>query len=333
MFLISVGIRKEHLRFRQHLPTEMAHYATDCWDAEIFTSYGWLECVGIADRSCFDLNAHAEATNTDLAYKQMLEKPIECEVLFLTKPSGITVMKAFKKDGKLVKEWIEALPQDQLSALDKTVSSTGSMDVEIDGKTFTLLKEQLIFDRKVEKTTCRSFTPGVIEPSFGMDRIFFSMMEHSYFSRPSEADKTDDKQTRGVLSFAAKIAPYKVSILPLDQRIGRDEKYMTLTSTLRAELSSLGISYTIDESSTTIGKRYSRNDELGSPFALTLDFETLQDSTATLRVRDEMDQVRLPLAGLASVIRDLCAGEITWAATMARFPHRRSGEEAFTDPK
>merc|ERR1719272_805073 len=80
LFLLDVGICKEHLRFRQHLPTEMAHYAADCWDAEIFTSYGWLECVGIADRSCFDLNAHADATGTDLNYKQQLETPIEVEV-------------------------------------------------------------------------------------------------------------------------------------------------------------------------------------------------------------------------------------------------------------
>eukprot|EP00435_Cladocopium_sp_Y103_P011787 s2550_g3.t1 len=61
---------KEYIRFRQHLPTEMAHYACDCWDAEIFGSYGWLECVGIADRSAFDLTAHANAAKCDLQYKE-----------------------------------------------------------------------------------------------------------------------------------------------------------------------------------------------------------------------------------------------------------------------
>jgi len=330
MFLLSVGITKEHMRFRQHLPTEMAHYASDCWDMEIFTSYGWLECIGIADRSCFDLNAHAEATKTDLSYKQQLETPIEKEMLSLTKASGIVVMKAFKKDGKMVKEWIEALPQEQLAALDKDVAANGSKDVEIGDKSFSLLKEQLTFERKVEKTTVRSFTPGVIEPSFGIDRIFFSMMEHSYFARAK--DESDDKQTRGVLSFAAKIAPYKLSILPLDQRITRDEKCAVLLSSLRQELSSLGLSYMMDESSVTIGRRYARNDELGVPFAVTLDFETLEDGTATLRERDAMDQVRLPLSVLANLVRDLCAGETTWAATMAKFPHRRSGEAEFTKP-
>jgi glycyl-tRNA synthetase len=331
MFLTSVGIREEHLRFRQHLPTEMAHYAKDCWDAEIFTSYGWLECVGIADRSCFDLNAHAEATRTDLQYKEQLEKPIETEVLALTKQSGITVMKAFKKDGKMVKEWIEALPQEQLCALDKETSEKGSKEVEVDGRPFTLLKEQLQFEKKVEKTTIRSYTPGVIEPSFGIDRIFFSVMEHSYFSRPKE-ENSEDKQTRGVLSFAASIAPYKLSILPLDQRISRDERYLGLLSAVRKELSTLGLAYTMDESSATIGKRYSRNDELGIPYAVTFDFQTLDDKTVTLRVRDAMDQIRVPLDDLVSMIRDLCSGEITWEETMPRYPHRRTGEENFTNP-
>jgi len=332
LFLLHVGIRKEHLRFRQHLPTEMAHYAADCWDAEIFTSYGWLECVGIADRSCFDLNAHAEATRSDLNYKETLEKPIETEVVAITKASGIVVMKAFKKDGKMVKDWIEALPQEQLCALEKEITASGSKEVEVQEKPFTLLKEHLTFERKIEKTTVRSFTPGVIEPSFGIDRIFFSILEHNYFARPS-GDVSEDKQTRGVLSFAASISPYKLSLLPLDQRISKHEKYQELCGGLRKELSSLGMSYTIDESSVTIGRRYSRNDELGIPFALTLDFQTIEDSTATLRVRDAMDQLRLPLTDVPALIRDLCAGEATWDATMARYPHRKSGESEFTNPK
>lgn len=61
-FLIRIGINSKKLRFRQHLSQEMAHYATDCWDAECLTSYGWIECVGCADRSAFDLSQHSKAT-------------------------------------------------------------------------------------------------------------------------------------------------------------------------------------------------------------------------------------------------------------------------------
>lgn len=58
LFLTHLGIDRDRLRFRQHLQNEMAHYAADCWDAEIECSYGWIECVGIADRSAYDLRAH-----------------------------------------------------------------------------------------------------------------------------------------------------------------------------------------------------------------------------------------------------------------------------------
>ena len=59
LFLKELGIDPEKVRFRQHMPNEMAHYAADCWDAELFTSYGWMECVGCADRSAYDLTVHS----------------------------------------------------------------------------------------------------------------------------------------------------------------------------------------------------------------------------------------------------------------------------------
>ena len=62
MFLIQIGVDPKRLRFRQHMDNEMAHYACDCWDAELLTSYGWVECVGCADRSAFDLQCHTKAT-------------------------------------------------------------------------------------------------------------------------------------------------------------------------------------------------------------------------------------------------------------------------------
>jgi glycyl-tRNA synthetase len=65
-FLVSVGIHPDGIRFRQHRSDEMAHYADDCWDAEVETSYGWIEIAGHADRSCFDLSRHAKRTKTDL---------------------------------------------------------------------------------------------------------------------------------------------------------------------------------------------------------------------------------------------------------------------------
>jgi len=80
LFLVTIGIKEENLRFRQHLPNEMAHYASDCWDAEIKCSYGWIECVGNADRSCFDLTVHSKASGkTMTAFVNFPDGPKEEE--------------------------------------------------------------------------------------------------------------------------------------------------------------------------------------------------------------------------------------------------------------
>jgi len=330
MFLVSVGVDKDFIRFRQHLPTEMAHYAADCWDAEIFGSYGWLECVGIADRAAFDLNAHAKAAKCDLQYKETLEKPVQREVLVLTKASGVAIMKAFKKEGKMVKEWFETLPQEELECIDKNIKK-GPVEVEVDGSKYTVTPELLVLERKMEKQTVNAFTPGVIEPSFGIDRIFASLMDHIYYARPKD-DSDEGKQVRGVLAFAASSAPYKCCVLPLDQRISRDDRYISYFSGFRNELSALGLSYTSDESGATIGRRYSRNDELGIPYAVTFDFDTMQDKTVTMRERDTMWQIRLPLDSVAELLRNLCAGEDSWEAAFKRYPHKKTSGEEWAAP-
>lgn len=77
MFLVHIGVDPNRLRFRQHMSNEMAHYACDCWDAECQTSYGWIECVGCADRSCYDLNQHAKSTGTRLVAEKPLNEPVD----------------------------------------------------------------------------------------------------------------------------------------------------------------------------------------------------------------------------------------------------------------
>mmetsp|Transcript_42529 Transcript_42529/g.95456 ORF Transcript_42529/g.95456 Transcript_42529/m.95456 type:complete len:694 (+) Transcript_42529:18-2099(+) len=323
LFLTGLGVKSAHCRFRQHLPTEMAHYATDCWDAEIETCYGWLECVGIADRACFDLTAHAKAAKVDLAFRETLEKPIEMEVLRLTKDAGIKVMKTFGKNGRPIKEWLEKLPQDELKSLIDEVTARGkaTRTVELpDGKAedCAFLSEHVVCETKKEKQSTTTFTPGVVEPSFGIDRILFSVLEHTYYARPKEAN--DEKQTRGVLRFPSAIAPYKLTILPQDQRIQRDDKYPELMSLMQTQVTGLGHTCIIDDSNATLGKRYARNDELGIPFACTIDFDSLQDSTVTLRERDSMVQIRLPAADVGELLDELCSNRKSWQKAQEAYP-------------
>ena len=76
-FLMKIGVDESKLRFRQHMANEMAHYAADCWDGELKTSYGWIECVGCADRSAYDLTVHSKKTKEKLVVRQKLDNPIE----------------------------------------------------------------------------------------------------------------------------------------------------------------------------------------------------------------------------------------------------------------
>ena len=87
----KIGVDTTRLRFRQHMSNEMAHYASDCWDTELHTSYGWIECVGCADRACFDLDQHSKATGVSLTASEQLPEPIVKEVVKVSVKSCVGV--------------------------------------------------------------------------------------------------------------------------------------------------------------------------------------------------------------------------------------------------
>lgn len=105
LFLIKIGIDPARLRFRQHMGNEMAHYATDCWDAEIENSTGWTECVGCADRAAYDLSVHSAKTGHPLVVRQALKEPIvtEKEVAEFNKK---TLGKTFGKDSAVIQSTV-----------------------------------------------------------------------------------------------------------------------------------------------------------------------------------------------------------------------------------
>jgi glycyl-tRNA synthetase len=132
------------------------------------------------------------------------------------------------------------------------------------------------------------FIPHVVEPSFGLDRLFIAALETSYTVR--------DK--RNVLSLPRDLAPYRVSVLPLVTKDGLPEK----TREVHEALLDAGIIAAYDESG-SIGRRYARSDEIGTPIAVTVDYDTLKEDTVTLRDRDSWEQVRLPIKELACRLR------------------------------
>lgn len=116
LFLMKIGINPTRLRFRQHMANEMAHYATDCWDAEIQNSYGWTECVGCADRAAYDLSVHSAKTGHPLVVRQALKEPIVTEKLaaeFNKKNFG----KTFGKDSAVIQSVIGGMDEALLTKL------------------------------------------------------------------------------------------------------------------------------------------------------------------------------------------------------------------------
>jgi len=112
-FLVSCGIKSTAIRFRQHRSTEMAHYSSDCWDAEVETSYGWIEIAGHADRSAYDLTKHMEKTKVELVAARPL-KEAYTETLIVCNPNKQVIGKEFKKDGQLILNYFANASQQEL---------------------------------------------------------------------------------------------------------------------------------------------------------------------------------------------------------------------------
>ena len=110
-FLCNMGIDLSFLRLRQHQSNEMAHYAQDCWDVELFGSYGWIECVGVAHRGCFDLEAHEKATNQRLRSWRDFNEPKEVSMKGWT-IDGSRAGPAFRQHAPAVKSYVESLPEE-----------------------------------------------------------------------------------------------------------------------------------------------------------------------------------------------------------------------------
>ena len=209
-WLLTLGIKEENLRLRDHEKEELSHYSNATTDFEFMFPFGWGELWGIADRTDFDLNAHMKESTKSLEY----------------------------------------------------------------------------FDQE----TGEKFVPYVIEPSLGADRVLLAFLCEAY------DEETDDKgDTRTVLRLHPALAPYKAAVLPLSKKLS--EKAMEVYSALAKE-------YMIDfDDAGSIGKRYRREDEIGTPFCITYDFESEEDGCVTVRDRDTMAQERIKIEELNAYIK------------------------------
>jgi len=307
-FMTRVGVDKRRLRFRQHMSNEMAHYACDCWDAECKTSYGWVECVGCADRSCYDLTQHSKFSGERLVAERPLPAPKQVQVVEVQAHASV-IGKAFGKDTAMLTKYLQNLSHDEAKVLHDKLEQ-GDAKVTIDGKDYTITRKMFTY-RSFEKTVqVEEFVPSVIEPSFGIGRILYAMWEHNFRVRPESEQRT-------YFSLPPLIAPYKCVILPLSG----NEEFKPFVRQLSAILTQAGISHKTDTSSGTIGRRYSRSDEIAIPFAITIDFDTLkQPYTVTLRERDTFKQIRAKVDEIATILQGLSTGTVTWGEVCTQYP-------------
>ncbi|KAJ6945746.1 hypothetical protein NC651_000723 [Populus alba x Populus x berolinensis] len=314
LFLTHLGIDKDRLRFRQHLANEMAHYAADCWDAEIESSYGWIECVGIADRSAYDLRAHTDKSGVPLVAHEKFSEPKEVEELVIA-PVKKELGLSFKGNQKKVVEALEAMNEKEALDMKSSLETKGEVEFYVCtlGENVTIKKSMVSISKEKKKEHQRTFTPSVIEPSFGIGRIIYCLYEHSFYMRSSKAG--DEQQN--VFRFPPLVAPIKCTVFPLVQ----NQQYEDVAKIISKSLTAAGISHKIDITGTSIGKRYARTDELGVPFAITVD----STSSVTIRERDSKDQIRVNVEEAASVVKSVTDGHTTWADAWANFPHHSSG--------
>lgn len=280
-FCLRIGINLENLRYRQHSKTEMAHYANDCWDVEIKTLSGWVECAGIADRSNFDLTVHSKDVNT--LVRKEIEKKIVYDIVINRKELGVS-LKSKLKDFEMK---IADLTQDFIieNMKDKKIN------IEFEGVQYQC-------DVESRNVDCEFIIPRVIEPSFGISRVLYALVEQSFKIR-------DD---RNVLSLKPKMA-YLHCVIGFIKNL---PEFVPLVATLKSDLKNSDLRFRITDRSCSIGRKYSSFDELGVPFFITFDMNTPNDQQVTIRERDSTQQIRIPLKSVAEIINDLVRERASW---------------------
>ena len=201
-WLLSLGMKKDNIRLRDHSPEELVFYSKATTDIEFKFPFGWGELWGIADRTDYDLTQHMNHSKQDLSYQA---------------------------------------PE-----------------------------------------TNEKYVPYVIEPSLGADRVVLAFLCNAY-----EEQEIAEGDTRTVLHLHPALAPYKLAVLPLSKKLSdkANEVYDKLSKKFMCDYDEAG----------SIGKRYRREDEIGTPYCVTVDFDTLEDESVTIRDRDTMEQVRVKI--------------------------------------
>jgi glycyl-tRNA synthetase len=288
--LIELGVPANRQRFLEKLTWEKAHYSTQSFDQEVLVDrWGWVEVSGHAYRTDYDLTCHMKASGVDMTVYKEFPNPVETEEL-VVKPLLAKLGPVYKGEAAKAAAALAKLPAQQVA---EAMEKDGSILVE----GYQIFKEQVEIGK--QKTTVRGkrFVPHVVEPSFGCDRLFYVALEYAYGL----------KDNRVVLSFPRSIAPIQVGVYPLMSKDDMDTKAKEVQRLLACE----GFMTEYDETG-SIGRRYARADEAGIQLGITIDYDTLNDDTVTIRDRDSWQQVRTAITELPKLLHQYFEGKINF---------------------
>jgi glycyl-tRNA synthetase len=301
-----VGFDMDRFRYRQHRSGELAHYAADCWDAEAEVGGDWIEVTGFAYRGDYDLSKHGSHSAEEFTMFKQYDEPVTGERATVD-PDMSYLGPEFGGAAGDVADRLADLASEDRSAFDGD-----DVTVDVDGEAYTVPVEKTGFSVEEVTESGEHITPHVVEPSFGVDRLVYTVLAHNLHreevTEPDDEAGEDDAETRTVLSLPPEVAPTTVGVFPLMARDGLAERAHEVADRLRAA----GFEVAYDESG-SIGRRYRRQDEVGTPFCVTVDYDTMEDDTVTLRDRDSTAQARVPVDDLARALTALRAGETTVA--------------------
>lgn len=276
-FVKALGIPEKMIRFVEKLPQERAHYSAQTFDQEVYTSrFGWMEVAGYAYRTSYDLEQHSKYSRGDYTYFKRYEGPLTVHVeRAYPNPSTIEKIVGYERLPEIMKELSSRTPED----LYKELTSSGY--TVVGGVKLTI--DCFFIKREEVKLYGEKIYPHVAEPSFGLERLLYVVLDHSYVERDGKI----------VLKLPPYLAPYHVAVFPL--LVGKRPEHRQMVKISREiyrDLIKRGFKVFYDEEG-SIGRRYARADEIGIPFAVTVDHQTLDDSTVTIRDRNTTQQVRI----------------------------------------
>ncbi len=287
-FLEELGVPYEKQFFDEKLPEERAHYASQTFDQMVWTErWGWIEVSGHAYRGDYDLSRHMKYSGQDLTVFKPYEKPIKRRILRI-RANKAAIGSEFRSDTPSILAELSRLKPEEVR---EALNTRGY--VEVAGHKLTSKHLSLIEEEVTE--TGKRYIPHVVEPSFGAERLLYVVLEYAYTV----------KKSRVVLRLPRRLAPIQVVVLPL---VANHEEIVNKALQVKKMLDERGFTLYYDESG-SIGARYARADEIGVPYAVTVDHQTLEDNTVTVRDRDTWEQERISISVLPDYLEKMLSGK------------------------